>query len=359
MATRSVVPPLPGGSEPVRADDRAAMDAWFALMVRCHAHDTPELPPPCPVGHVHRFTWPGYEQHAWIVRDGSEVVAAAELTMPQRDNLHFAFAAVLVAPAYRRRGIGSDLLRHLTADARLAGRTTLALGAGARPGATAPGSLFLRAAGARLAMVEKRRRLVLPAADPERLRDLATTARRASPGYRLVQWTGPTPPRWRADLAPLIGAMSTDAPVGDFPMEARHWDADRVAERDAAAVASGVRSVVTAAQATDGHLVAYTDAATCVVKDGFASQGDTLVARAHRGHRLGLRIKLANLELLVREHPEVRAIDTFNADDNHWMIAVNEAMGFVPIQHIEDWKLDLGADQAGTTAAISAAASGP
>src|SRR3954451_10096270 len=74
--------------EPVRADDRATMDGWFALQVRCHAHDTPELPPPCPVGHAHRFSWPGYLQHAWIVRDGTDVVAAAHLALPQRDNLH-------------------------------------------------------------------------------------------------------------------------------------------------------------------------------------------------------------------------------------------------------------------------------
>jgi GNAT superfamily N-acetyltransferase len=293
------------------------------------------------------------------VRDRTEVVAVAELTLPKRDNLHFGYSGVLVAPACRRRDLGSRLLRHLAAHARAAGRTTLALGTAARPGAADPGSGFLRAAGARLAMVEKRRRLVLPPADPQRLRDLAATARRASPGHRLVQWTGPTPPRWRDDLAPLIAAMSTDAPVGDFTLEPQRWDADRIAERDAAAVASGVRSVVTAARAADGHLVAFTEASTCVVKDGFATQGDTLVARAHRGRRLGLRIKLANLELLTRSHPEVRAIDTFNADGNRWMIAVNEAMGFVPIRHVEDWQLDLRPDQAGTTVAISAAASGP
>jgi GNAT superfamily N-acetyltransferase len=345
--------------EPVRADDRFAMDGWFALLQRCHEHDTPELPPPCPVGHANRFSSPGCRRHAWIVRDRSEVVAAAELTLPQRDNLHFGYSGVLVAPAYRRRGLGSRLLRHLSACARADGRTTLALGSGARPGAAGPGSGFLRAAGARLAMVEKRRRMVLPPAEPELLRDLAATALEASRGYRLVQWTGPTPPRWRDDLAPLIAAMSTDAPVGDFTLEPQPWDADRVAERDAVAVASGVRSVVTAAQAADGHLVAFTEASTCVVKDGFACQGDTLVGKAHRGLRLGLRIKLANLELLLREHPEVRAIDTFNADDNRWMIAVNEAMGFVRIEDIEDWELDLTRDQPGTTPAISAAASGP
>jgi hypothetical protein len=55
----------------------------------------------------------------------------------------------------------------------------------------------------------------------------------------------------------------------------------------------------------------------------------------------------------------VRAVDTFNADENRWMIAVNEAMGFVPIEDVEGWELDLQIPQAGTTPAISAAASGP
>ena len=43
------------------------------------------------------------------------------------------------------------------------------------------------------------------------------------------------------------------------------------------------------------------------------------------------------------------------------MIAINDALGFVPISRVTDWELDLAAvaDQAGTTAEISAAASGP
>ena len=46
------------------------------------------------------------------------------------------------------------------------------------------------------------------------------------------------------------------------------------------------------------------------------------------------------------------------------MIAINDAIGFVPVARVTDWELDLAgrggaAGQAGTTAAISAAASGP
>jgi GNAT superfamily N-acetyltransferase len=345
--------------ESVTADDRAGMHGWFALMVACHDHDSPALPPPCPLSHANRFSWPGFGQRAWIVRDGTTVVGAAHMVLPEHDDPDYGFAHVLVVPPWRRRGLGTRLLEHLAAQARAAGRARLFLDVGEPLDGPGPGAALLRSVGARVGMVETRRRLVLRPQDPQTVHHLTAAARAAARGYRLVQWTGPTPPEWRVDLAALIARMSTDAPTGELTVPPRRWDADRVRERDGARLANGVRSVVTAAQAVDGHLVAYTEALTCVEEDGFADQSDTLVAPAHRGRRLGLWIKLANLELLVSEHPEVRAIDTFNADDNRWMIAINEAMGFVPLLRVRDWELDLTAGQAGTTAPISAAASGP
>jgi GNAT superfamily N-acetyltransferase len=308
-----------------------------------HAHDAPELPPPCPVSHASRFDWPGFEQRAWIVREGhevGEVRAVAHVTLPQRENLTSAFADVLVSPAHRRHGLGSRLLEHVAAEARAAGRTRLVLWTDHPPDGPDLAGGFLQSAGARRGLVEMRRRLDLPG-DRRRRSDLAASARESARGYRLVHWTGLTPPEHLDDLAVPIGRMSTDAPTGDLAFEPQRWDAERVRERDAVAVRNGVRSAVTAAQAPDGRLVAYTEASTCAVADGFASQGDTLVAPAHRGHRLGLWIKLANLELLLRAHPEVRAIDTFNADDNRWMVAINEQLGFRPLRRQTDWELGL------------------
>jgi hypothetical protein len=54
--------------EPVRADDRTAMDGWFGLLQVSHAHDAPELPPPCPLSHASRFDRPGFERRAWVDR---------------------------------------------------------------------------------------------------------------------------------------------------------------------------------------------------------------------------------------------------------------------------------------------------
>jgi GNAT superfamily N-acetyltransferase len=326
--------------EPVAADDRGAMNAWFALLVRSHAHDAPELPPPCALSHATRLSWPGFEQRAWIVREGREAVAVAHVTLPQRENLTSAFADVLVSPMHRRRGLGARVLEHLATEVRTAGRTRLVLWTDRPLDGSGVGDEFLESVGARRGLAEMRRRLDLPA-DPLRMRDVVGSTSAAQRGYRLVQWAGATPAEHLDDLAVLIGRMSTDAPMGDLPMEPQRWDAGRVRERDTTAARNGVRSVVTAAQAPDGHLVGFTEASTCVVADGFADQGDTLVTPAHRGRRLGLWIKLANLELLLREHPEVRTIDTFNADHNRGMLAINELMGFRPLRRQTDWELGL------------------
>jgi RimJ/RimL family protein N-acetyltransferase len=53
-----------------------------------------------------------------------------------------------------------------------------------------------------------------------------------------------------------------------------------------------------------------------------------VVHPAHRGHRLGLAVKIANLEALARRAPAARLIVTGNAAVNAPMIAVNDMLGF-------------------------------
>ena len=55
---------------------------------------------------------------------------------------------------------------------------------------------------------------------------------------------------------------------------------------------------------------------------------DTLVAKAHRGHRLGMLVKVLNLRRLQKDHPEVELVVTFNAVENDHMLAINVALGF-------------------------------
>jgi hypothetical protein len=60
---------------------------------------------------------------------------------------------------------------------------------------------------------------------------------------------------------------------------------------------------------------------------GVAHQEDTTVVGAHRGHRLGVLLKLEMLRWIAQDRPEVRATETWNSVQNHHMLAVNEALG--------------------------------
>ncbi len=61
----------------------------------------------------------------------------------------------------------------------------------------------------------------------------------------------------------------------------------------------------------------------------------------HRGHRLGLLLKVENLRWVRREAPHLTRLDTWNANDNPHMIAINEALGYVPIEQWAEWQLDI------------------
>ena len=63
--------------------------------------------------------------------------------------------------------------------------------------------------------------------------------------------------------------------------------------------------------------------------------------RPHRGHRLGMALKAANLLWLREREPGVKRIVTWNADSNSHMIEINERLGFRPLDRWHEWQLHL------------------
>jgi hypothetical protein len=95
-----------------------------------------------------------------------------------------------------------------------------------------------------------------------------------------------------------------------------------------------------------GKLVALTALVRTYEQRLHAWQGITLVHPAHRGHRLGIIGKVVNLKFALENEPEMQTIDTWNATVNDHMIAINEAMGFRPVDDWTNWQRDVEVSEA-------------
>ena len=310
--------------------DDAAFARWFAVADASDRHDRPDEP-----------NWLLHEQQRISLGDEDDekqllaaqvdgaVVGVARISLPLKDNLHLVEVVLAVHPDARRRGAGRALDEEVVRRVRAAGRTTI-LGMCDEPPGTegrSAGRLGAIALGYDVCQEEVRRDIDLPL-DTELVQHLQETCRPHATDYEIRTWWDRCPDDLLDDRARLSEAMSTDIPKDSMDWREEVWDADRVRrnerlaqEMDRTFVSAGAVHVPT------GRLVAYTDMGIARVEPRRAYQWDTLVLGEHRGHRLGMLMKLAALQELHRQSPKTEFISTWNAKENEPMIAVNDALG--------------------------------
>ena len=260
-----------------------------------------------------------------------------------------------VLPSHRRRGIGSALFEmqeQLAADlgrsviqasvihTSAAGgvRVASSTGFGDLP-ASDPGVQFLLGRGYSLEMVVRISSLDLTGAAESLEQHRRSAQAKAGDDYRVVSWIGRTPDTWLEQRAALATAMSTDEPSGGLETIVDEWDADRVREHDDRQEGSGRALFMSVAEhVPTGTLVAYSELGRLEGADQPAVQEDTLVVRAHRGHRLGMLLKAANAQFMLEHAPDTPLITTFNAEENEPMLRVNIELGFRPIGAEGEWQ---------------------
>ncbi|TCB99046.1 N-acetyltransferase [Micromonospora zingiberis] len=329
------------------AGDEAAIEQAYQVDIAAAAVDMPELPT-CRqrffamIGHP----MPGNSPVHLLARLDGEPAGYLTLDLPQLDNTENASADLIVHPAYRRRGVGRALFEHGLGVLRERGRKRVSAmsteNLPGQPDRPAPAAAFAARVGAANALVDVRRRLDSSQLDQQRLDSLLADAWTRAAGYNLLFWQGRTPDDLVADVAYLDGRLLADAPMGDLAWEPEQIDAERVRGTELALEARGRRRYHAGLrhQAT-GRLVAWTLLEVGASADWHAFQQITIVDPDHRGHRLGLIAKIENLRHLLTHEPAVRAIDTFNADTNEHMIAINEQLGFRVRDRWSNWQLNL------------------
>jgi GNAT superfamily N-acetyltransferase len=307
------------------ADD--AIRACHGLMAAATRADDPAEPPQS----VHACktslfgAWSGSPVEAWYVPDGETGAAAVcRIEFPDLENPHWAFADIVVHPGRRRGGLGTALLSHAAERAAASGRTLL--GAQAQEGST--GETFAAHAGATFGKADVRRIQDLRKVPGATLDELRESAEKAAAGYSLVRWEGITPDEFLDQVANLVNALN-DAPH-DAGVEPHIWDARRIRERqDAMITAYGQRrySVAAVHEAT-GVMAALSAVSVDPAIPEWGHQAVTMVTRPHRGHRLGLLVKVAMMDRLAAAEPRVEKIVTWNAAANDHMIGINDALRY-------------------------------
>ncbi|MGH8876057.1 MAG: GNAT family N-acetyltransferase [Stackebrandtia sp.] len=277
-----------------------------------------------------------YEAYA-AVEDGT-VVGGANLEYPTKDNLTLAELEVDVPVEHRGRGVGSALFEHLANRAAELGRDSLLASVAQPIGAAAvPGVGFASKHGFTRRNVELRRNLDLPVA-AETLDALAAEAEPFMDGYRVVSWRGQCPEEYAEQYAHLKSLLMTDAPTGDMEYETEVWDVERLRAEEAIVAKQGREILTSVAVAPDGSLAGHTQIAVPGHENGKTYQWDTLVLTVHRGHRLGLALKAANLRILCDQFPDRNRNVTWNAEQNGPMNSVNEKLGFRAVERLEEWQ---------------------
>jgi GNAT superfamily N-acetyltransferase len=306
-----------------------------------------------------------YERQVILVAkvDG-EIVGAVDIALPLTDNLDLAEFTLDILPEIQRQGVGRKLLQAAEHLARSEGRTLILVDTN-HPGASlhefekaqlVPGSgqgfvplesrevEFARRTGYTLQHIEQFSSCLLPL-DTKLVAGLQAEAEAANNGrYRLHHWTDRCPDGWLEAVAVLENQAGADVdPSMETPIEqGMVFDGGILREAEEVTIAQGRRTVVTAVEhLASGSLVGLTTISVLAHRPDVVFQDDTLVLQEHRGNKLGLLIKVANMERLTEQFPDARVIYTWNAPENRYLLTVNQQLGFTTAGVTGIWQKEL------------------
>ena len=250
--------------------------------------------------------------------DGREMVGAGLLTRPLKENLHTAMAFAYTRPGRTREGIGSALVRELEVVAAGDGRTTIQSEAYLPPGGSGGAEAFATATGYGVASREAIKELTLT--DYVARREALAPEALAADDYRIITFDTVCPEEHLDSFGRLLGLLMSE------------WPAERIRAAEQRLVAIGRHVHTAMAIAPYGEVAGVSDVRVDDTDQTYGQVGITIVDPAHRGHRLGLALKLATHDLALRTYPDLVSLDTSNAEVNTHMNAVNEALGYRTIE---------------------------
>jgi len=314
-------------------DDEAGCIEAVAVQNAAVKQDCPEMLTSTPRGFADmlRYGWDLDPEQAFLARnDEGTAVGLLVVSQPTYDNTNQVWFDLAVHPDHRDGAVAAALIEYVEQLGRDTGRTTIGYGGFDLPEAIA----LAEKHGYVQKAIEVNRRQELTGLDWSIVQSLYDGAVAASTAYELVTLTGALPDDMLEGMIAVTSSIN-DAPKDDLDIEDDVYSTERLRAYEEAQRKSDhtIHRVIAREKAT-GALAGHTVIAVERERPHIGHQHDTAVSRDHRGHRLGALLKSAMLLNLRDAEPALAQVDTWNAESNDHMIAINEQLNYKIVARI-------------------------
>jgi mycothiol synthase len=262
--------------------------------------------------------------------------AIADWGADDTENPDTCWGDVIVAPAFRRRGLGSVLLRRLLEEITEMGRNKLFL---TSVTSVSAGEIFAERIAAKRGLEQNTNRLLFSEINREYLHRSLENAPRET--FELEVFDGEYPDDQLEALCELFLVMN-DAPLGKLELNDEKLTPQKLRQNLEHERKLGIkRCLLVARDRASGRYAGFTEVEWLLSRPQIVSQNGTAVHADFRGHGLGAWLKAVMIERILRDHPEADQVRTSNAESNAAMLKINDALGFKLFLKRIVWQVDV------------------
>ena len=255
---------------------------------------------------------------------GSVSASAENAKSPSYEsNKHMGRLNISVLSNYRRKGLGSRLLKHLTGE--LAVREP-AVTEFLAPVILGSGLGFFDRLGGTVSLMQSENRLYLKDLDWGMVEAWAAEGKSKNPSTTFIK-TAVIAEEDINDFSGIYSETMNQQPFGDISLKIKITPAQiRLGEKRNQA--DGVEHTTIYTRESDGRVSGLTETAYLKEAGHKVTQLLTGVKACCRGRGLGKTLKALMLLDIREKHPDVKYMVTGNADSNAPMVAINHKLGF-------------------------------
>ena len=247
--------------------------------------------------------------------------------------MHFLLRTI---PAYRRRGLGRQMLQVIVDSAREYGKTLLIT---STDGCVPAGEAFMERLGAERGFQKRSIQLALADVDASLIARWQSGIPEAA--FALGFWDGPSPEAHLEAVTELTNMTNGAAPRDDHSLNDYRKSPAQLRQEEQEMLRAGTqRWTAYIVHRETGEFAGFTQVFWNRDTPEIIVQDLTGVSPQFRGKGLGRWLKAAMLDRILRERPEAKSIHSSNACSNAAMRRINDALGFTLRDSTCTWQVE-------------------